>query len=51
MGHRCGFFLAVLWLCRRQAAAALIGPLAQELPYVAGAAVKKKKKRKMKINP
>ena len=32
-----------LWLWRRLAAAALIGPLAWELPYAAGATLKRKK--------
>ena len=34
--------LALLWLWYRLAAAALIGPLSWELPYVAGAALKRK---------
>ena len=33
----------MLWLWCRLAAAALIGPLAWELPYAAGLALKKKK--------
>ena len=33
----------LLWLCHRPAAAATIGPLTPELPYAAGAAIKKKK--------
>ena len=33
------------WLWHRPVAATLIRPLAQELPYAAGAALKKKKKR------
>ena len=36
----------LLWLWYRQAAAALIEPLAWELPYALGAALKKKKKDK-----
>ena len=39
---------ALLWLWRRPAAAALIGPLAWEPPYAAGAALKKDKKDKKK---
>jgi len=39
---------ALLWLWHRLAAAALIRPLAWELPYATGAAVKKIKKRKRK---
>ena len=46
VGHRCGLDLASLWLWLE--AAALIGPLAQELPYAAGAAVKRRKKKKKK---
>ena len=37
--------LALLWLWCRLPAVALIGPLARELPYAAGAALGKKKKR------
>ena len=43
IGRRCGLDLALLWLCCRPAAVALIRPLAWEPPYVCGA--KKKKKR------
>ena len=42
------------WLWLRLAAAALIQPLAWELPYVTGAAIQRKKKiceRKLKENP
>ena len=46
VGCRCSSDLALLWLCCRLAAAALIQPLAQELPYVAGAALKRKKKER-----
>jgi len=35
---------ALLWLWRRPVATALIGPLAWEPPYAAGAALEKKKK-------
>ena len=38
----------LLWLWRRPAAAALIQPLAQELLYAIGAAIKAKKKKKKK---
>ena len=41
VGHRCGLD-PMLW--RRLAAVALIPHLAWELPYAAGAALKKKKK-------
>ena len=36
----------MLWLWRRLAAVALIGPLAREPPYAAGAALKGKKKKR-----
>ena len=39
---------ALLWLWHRLAAAAVIHPLAWELPYAAGAALKKKKRKKEK---
>ena len=38
--------LTLLWLWHRLAAAALIQPLAWELPYAIGAALRKKKKKK-----
>ena len=38
----------MLWLWHRPAAAAPIGPLAQETPYVASAALKKKQINKEK---
>ena len=50
VGCRCASDLAWLWLwlwCSL-AAAALIQPLAWELPYAAGAALKRKKKKKKK---
>ena len=37
----------LLWLCYRLAAIALIRPLAWELPYAVGAALKKDKKKKI----
>ena len=40
-GHRCGSDPVLLWLWCGPAAAALIWLLAQELPYVTGAALKK----------
>ena len=46
VGHRCGSDLALLWLWRRLAAAALIPSLAQELPYAAGTALKGEKNLK-----
>ena len=48
VGYRRRLDLVLLWLCCRLAAAAPIGPLTWELPYVAGAALKKKKKKKKK---
>ena len=48
VGHRHGLDLVWLWLWRRPAAAALIGPLARELPYAAGTTLKAKKKKKKK---
>ena len=48
VGHRCGLDLALLWdlawLWHRPAAAAPIGPLAWELAYATGVALKKKRK-------
>ena len=41
-GHRCCLDLALLWLWCRPAAVAPIRPLAQELPYATGVALKKK---------
>ena len=43
VGCRCGSDPVLLWLWCRPAATALIPPLAWELPYGAGAAIKKKK--------
>ena len=48
VGHRYGSDLMLLWLWRRQATTALIRPLAWELPYDVGAALKSKKKKKKK---
>ena len=44
--HRHGSDLVLLWLWCRLAAAALIQPLAWELPYDMGVALKKNKKKK-----
>ena len=46
IGCRCSLDLLLLWLWHRLEAAALIGPLAWELPYIVGAALKRKKKKK-----
>ena len=45
VGHRWSSDSEWLWLWCRLAAAAPIGPLAWELPYATGAALKKKKKK------
>ena len=42
-GHRCGSNSVWLWLWLSLAAAAPIQPLAWELPYATGVAVKRKK--------
>ena len=39
IGHRCGVDLALPWLWRRLAAAALVQLLAWKLPYAAGVAI------------
>ena len=44
-----GVDLVMLWLRRSPEAIALIHPLAWELPYAAGAALKKKTNKKKKI--
>ena len=44
VGHRHGLDLVLLWLWQRLAAVALIQPLAWELPYAAGVALKRKNK-------
>ena len=44
VGQRYGLDPELLWLWYRPAAAAPIGPLTWELPYVAGAALKSKEK-------
>ena len=48
VGLRQGSDLALLWLWCRPAATTPIGPLAWELPYAAGAALKRQKKKKEK---
>ena len=55
-GRRCGSDPVLLWLWRRLAATAPIGPLAWEPPYAVGAAQEmakrqKKKKKKLKKSP
>ena len=51
-GIRCrhGSDPELLWLWRRLAAVALIQPLAQELPYAAGVALKKAKTEKLLVS-
>ena len=46
VGHRRGWDPALLWLWRRPAATAPIGPLGWEPPYAEGAALEKKTKKK-----
>ena len=43
--------LTLLWLWRRLAAVALIPPLAWELPYATGAALRRKKPKPKPKNP
>ena len=42
VGHKCGLDPALIWLWHRLAAAALIQPLAWELPFAVSDALKKK---------
>ena len=46
VGQRCGSDPKLLWLWCRPPAVALIQPLAWELPYVIGVALKRKKEKK-----
>ena len=46
VGRRHSLALALLWLWRRPAATAPIGPLAWEPPYAMGAALEKDKRQK-----
>ena len=48
VGRRLGLDLVLLWLWHWPAAVAPIQPLAWELPYAAGVALKTKKKKKRK---
>ena len=45
IGHGCGSDPELLWLWCKPTAKALIRPLAWELPYASGVALKKKKKK------
>ena len=49
VGRRLGSDLALLWPWHTLAAVAPIGPLAWEPPYAVGAALKRQKKKKKKI--
>ena len=49
VGCRRGSDRALLWLWYRPAATAVIRPLACELPYTVGAALKRQKKKKVKF--
>ena len=51
VGCRCSLDPVLLWLWCRLAAAAPIRPLAWELPYVMGVALKNKKILKRRRNP
>ena len=46
VGHRCSLDPELLWLWHRVAVTAPFCPLAWELPYAIGAALKSKKKKK-----
>ena len=49
IGRRCGSDPAFLWLWRKPEAAAPIGPLAWELPYATGVALKKQKRKRKRL--
>ena len=51
VGHRCSLDPKLLWLWRRQAAAALIRPLAWEPPNAMGTAVRGQNINKTKKKP
>ena len=50
VGQRHGLDPALLWLRCRPAATAVIPPLPWELPYAAGVALKRQKKKCLKID-
>ena len=50
VGQRQGSNPVLLWLWYRLAVAALIGPLAWELPYTAGMAIKRKETKQQKFH-
>ena len=49
VGRRCSLDFVLLWLWYRPAAIALIQPLAQELPYAIGVALRKKKRKRKSL--
>ena len=51
VGHRCSSDPLLLWLCYRPSAVAPVKPLAWELPYAVGMALKSKKRKKKKEAP
>ena len=50
VGHRYGSSLALLWLWHRPAAAVLIRPLAWELSFASGSALKKERGKKIALS-
>ena len=48
VGHRCSLDPVLLWLWRRPAATALIGPLAWDPPYAEGVALKRQQPQNIK---
>ena len=50
VGHICGLDPMVMWLWHRLATAALIHPLAWELPYAEGAALKSQANKQINIS-
>jgi len=48
LGHRCGSDPTLLWLWCRLVAAALMPPLAWELSYALGVALKRQQQQKLK---
>ena len=50
VGHKCGLDPTLPWLWRRPTATALIHPLAWELPYAMGVALKRQKTNKQTKN-
>ena len=51
VGHTFGWDLALLWLWRRPAATAQIGPLAWEPPHASGAALKRQQQQQKLKKP